>query len=195
MGIAIGDVRQWVERFEPLDGRQQRSRAETLRLLDHDPEPLRRWRFAPGHVTASALVLGPSNHVLLVFHPRLRMWLQPGGHVEPTDDSVVAAAAREVFEETGVRVDDAVPPALVSVDVHDIPASRREPAHRHHDLMFRFVTSGGSGETRHPWPGVAWCRPDCLHEFHADAPLLAAVARALSGRGRDGTSRRDRVPA
>ena len=38
----------------------------------------------------------------LVFHPRLGVWIPPGGHVEP-DETPAEAAVREVTEETGLR--------------------------------------------------------------------------------------------
>lgn len=39
---------------------------------------------SPGHVTASGIVLS-RGAVLLVFHPYLKRWLQPGGHVESSE--------------------------------------------------------------------------------------------------------------
>lgn len=62
------------------------------------------WRAsAAGHLTASGIVLdAEGRHVLLVLHPRAGMWLPPGGHLEPEDTSLAAAALREVIEETGV---------------------------------------------------------------------------------------------
>jgi 8-oxo-dGTP pyrophosphatase MutT (NUDIX family) len=41
--------------------------------------------------------------VLLLFHPRVGIWLPPGGHVEH-GELPDEAAVREAFEETGVRV-------------------------------------------------------------------------------------------
>jgi 8-oxo-dGTP pyrophosphatase MutT (NUDIX family) len=117
--------------------------------------------------------------VLLVFHSRLRRWLQPGGHLEPADETVVAAARREVLEETGILVDPGPAARLVSVDVHEIPAARGEPAHRHHDLMFGFVAP-----ERAPTPGegvlrAAWCPVARLDAYEVDDPLRRAVARAI----------------
>lgn len=57
----------------------------------------------PHHFTASGVVIA-CGHVLLVHHKRIGAWLPPGGHI---DDGELPheAAAREVFEETGIEVD------------------------------------------------------------------------------------------
>lgn len=39
----------------------------------------------------------------LIWHPRLKMWMPPGGHVE-LDENTAEAALREVREETGLAV-------------------------------------------------------------------------------------------
>jgi 8-oxo-dGTP pyrophosphatase MutT (NUDIX family) len=99
----------------------------------------------PGHFTASAFVTDPSiSVVLLVLHAKLGMWVQPGGHIERHDPGPLAAAVREVAEETGVvaQAFDAGG-ALFDVDVHRIPARGVVAAHLHHDLRFHLV--GGRG--------------------------------------------------
>jgi len=56
-----------------------------------------------GHITASALVMDErATSVLLTLHPKVGRWLQLGGHLEPTDSSVQAAALREAVEESGL---------------------------------------------------------------------------------------------
>lgn len=58
---------------------------------------------SPQHLTASTFVLTPDLlHVLLCYHRKGRFWVQLGGHVEPGDTSVAAAAAREAHEESGL---------------------------------------------------------------------------------------------
>src|SRR5680860_704961 len=57
----------------------------------------------PSHFTASALpVTADATRVCLVLHRRMGLWVQPGGHFEPEDPSVVVAARREMREETGL---------------------------------------------------------------------------------------------
>lgn len=57
----------------------------------------------PAHLTASCLVLSDDGaEVLLTHHRRARMWFQFGGHLESGDLSLLAAAAREAREESGI---------------------------------------------------------------------------------------------
>lgn len=98
----------------------------------------RRDHFDPGHFTASAFILSPDDQaVLLIEHSKLHRWLQPGGHIDPTDIDLESAARREVAEETGItRM--ALVAAPFDVDVHAIPARRDEPEHLHFDVRFLF---------------------------------------------------------
>lgn len=86
-----------------------------------------------GHVTASALVIDPARErVLLTLHGKLRMWLQMGGHCEPEDVSVEAAALREATEESGISGLTLLPGGPVRLDRHPIPA----PCHWHFDVQY-----------------------------------------------------------
>ena len=86
-----------------------------------------------GHVTASALVIDPERgRVLLTLHRKLRMWLQMGGHCEPQDASLAAAALREATEESGVAGLSLLPGGPVRLDRHPIPP----PCHCHFDVQY-----------------------------------------------------------
>lgn len=97
------------------------------------------------HFTASAVVI-EEGHILLVHHRRIGAWLPPGGHI---DDGELPheAAIREVFEETGVRVQVLTPTVPVSVDtdafflqqplcIHGVYAVEKEVELYHIDLAY-----------------------------------------------------------
>ncbi|MFV2119943.1 NUDIX hydrolase [Streptomyces sp. Act-28] len=83
------------------------------------------WRTcAAGHLTASALVVDPERgRVLLTLHGKMRMWLQTGGHCEPGDRTLAAAALREAVEESGVPGLSLLPGGPVRLDRHPTPCA------------------------------------------------------------------------
>ena len=93
-----------------------------------------------GHLTGSAWILSADGKsVLLLHHAKLDRWLQPGGHVDEADFSLVETARREAMEECGIQGLTLVSPAIFDLDVHEIPARGHEPSHLHYDLRFLFV--------------------------------------------------------
>lgn len=99
-----------------------------------------------GHLTSSAWITTPDRSlVLLIHHEKLNRWLQPGGHIDETDESLVATALREVQEETGIKEwvltkeENTLTP-IFDLDVHPIPARGEEPEHLHYDIRFHFIT-------------------------------------------------------
>ncbi|MEZ6184493.1 MAG: NUDIX domain-containing protein [Planctomycetota bacterium] len=103
-------------------------------LILESAAPTSRDQFAPGHLTASAVLVDPARErTLLIKHRKLGLWLQPGGHFEPDEVVPAAAALREVQEETGLAGRAL---ELLDVDVHAIPARKQDPAHEHFDLRF-----------------------------------------------------------
>lgn len=46
----------------------------------------------PGHVTAGAILVGSDGRILHILHNATQMWLLPGGHLEPSDETLLQAA-------------------------------------------------------------------------------------------------------
>ncbi|GAA3819966.1 NUDIX hydrolase [Streptomyces phyllanthi] len=111
--------------------------------LDHlEAHPDGMWKAChAGHVTASALVIDPERgRVLLTLHKKLRKWLQMGGHCEPEDGTLAAAALREATEESGIAELTLLPGGPLRLDRHPIPP----PCHWHFDVQYAVLAPSGA---------------------------------------------------
>ncbi|MPY31560.1 NUDIX domain-containing protein [Streptomyces adustus] len=191
MPLTRSHIRTTTEAYLARHPHERESLAGLLSLLDGPADPTDRATL-PGHVTCSAAVVDREQRVLHIGHKVTGLLLAPGGHVED-DRTLLAAALREVCEETGIRAGDlCLTPqflgAPIDIDVHDIHAdpARGEGEHRHFDFRFVFHLV----PERHPqlrlrhaevtdarWLDLADVRSPTLH-----AKLLDARAQGLDGR-------------
>ena len=135
-----------------------------------------------GHLTASAFIINPqSDSLLLLHHKSLNKWLQPGGHVDEEDSSLVTAALREVEEETGLSSNDVnlVYDLIFDIDSHPIPANARkmEPAHVHHDVRFLFKCSPNNlfKLNKEEATGLEWVKFSALNNYRQIFDVLRKI--------------------
>lgn len=169
----VDELRAALLAHTPATPREVRSRATFLRYLEWLPRPFDE-DADPVHVTGSAIVLDGNGNTLLHHHKRLRLWLQPGGHVDP-GERAHEAALREAVEETGLPLSHpADGPTLVHVDVH-------EGGRGHLHLDTRYLLIGDASADFAPAPGesveLAWVPVADIDDW-GDASVGDAVRAA-----------------
>jgi 8-oxo-dGTP pyrophosphatase MutT (NUDIX family) len=183
--ITISDIATTVSRYLDAYPTEETDLGPLLTALGAGGGGLLSRAGLPGHVTCSVAVLDGQGAVLMVKHRALDMWLIPGGHIEPADDSLLGAALRELDEETGVSWRDiaelpdagAIP---VDIDVHPIPANpaKGEPGHWHAD--FRYVIEARRPDTitlqAEEVSGCNWRLPALLHQRRLAAKIAGVAA-------------------
>lgn len=172
--VASEALRGWT----PPDHDQAALREAFLAFLAARPEDACRRSCEAGHLTASAVLLDHERrNVLLTLHPRVGRWIQLGGHCEPEDETLAAAALREATEESGIgglKMD----PEPLHLDVHPITCSLGLPT-RHLDVRYLMYAPRGaieriSEESR----DLRWWPLDRLPSDTDTIPRLVVLASA-----------------
>jgi len=135
------------------------------------------------HMTVTTFI-SAAGCTLLHWHEKNRMWLPAGGHIEPDEDPI-QAAAREALEETGLPIvilptsvpySYKEPPQLtspVTIMVEEIPATPSEKAHQHLDMIYFSQLDGQSdaGEVSLPSTNSwRWVSAETLRNNEGLAP-------------------------
>ncbi|TGB08721.1 NUDIX hydrolase [Streptomyces sp. MZ04] len=191
MPLTRSDIRRTAEKYLARHPEERAALAGLMTLLDGADDPADRATL-PGHVTCSAAVIDREQRVLHIAHRGTGLLLPPGGHIEG-DRTLLAAALREVCEETGLQARDLclTPQFLgspVDVDIHDIDAnpSKGEGPHQHFDFRYAFYLSPED----HPElalqdaevDGARWLELSKVRSSTLRSKLLAARAQGLGGK-------------
>jgi len=171
------DATRLLGTWAPPSPEQDRRREAFLDHLAAHPDAMAR-QGPPAHFTASCLVLDQGlQRVLLTLHRKANAWFQFGGHYEPADAGVHAAATREAREESGIA-GLVVHPALVELDRHELTGSFGRCL-EHLDLRFVAVVGDDARhEVSEESLDVAWWPVDGLPaDSSADLPRLIGTAR------------------
>ena len=172
-----------LDAFQPADPKEAIDHTQMRELLASEGDPFSRHSFTPGHFTASAFVLSPdTTKLLLIFHGKLHRWLQPGGHIDAEDADVLAAAQREVLEETGLSQLEIASEGLFDLDIHAIPARKDDPAHLHFDLRFLFRSPTEEIFAASDAHAARWMPLSLVHTLDTDHSVLRAVEKLQNPR-------------
>ncbi|MEQ8858724.1 MAG: NUDIX hydrolase [Pseudomonadales bacterium] len=125
-----------------------------------------------GHVTGSAwLVDGRGERVLLTHHRKLGRWLQLGGHSDG-EPRPLKVAMQEAREESGLALRP-LSADVFDLDIHEIPARRRDPTHLHYDVRFALQVVGGEAfRVSDESLDLAWVAIDSLADYTDEISML-----------------------
>lgn len=171
---------QLIQAVSPFDAIEAQHKEQTLVFIEENENCFFRTNLS-GHLTTSAVVATPDyEKLLLIYHEKLQRWLQPGGHIEPEDESLERAALRELNEETAIAlgIKDLHQHSIFDLDVHPIPARGAEPAHLHYDLRFLFIAEENTPISFGEWMSTAWLSEQADDSMGRYAKKLLQLAEA-----------------
>ncbi|HJM28841.1 MAG: NUDIX hydrolase [Acidimicrobiales bacterium] len=138
MSVAISEIKSVLS----TSNTSNETRHEILDFIQEHPDALYR-SCIDGHLTGSAAIVDHTGeHLLVMLHKKLQIWLQPGGHADG-DGLLSRVALQEASEESGIEGLQLFGPGI-DCDIHVIPSRGADPEHLHLDTRYLIRAPEGS---------------------------------------------------
>lgn len=158
------DLVNQLEQYQPWNAQEEQDLQKLLWLLRQGDDLFT--RNAPAHFTASAWVVSPDRkQVLMAYHNQYDSWAWLGGHADGQQD-LLAAAIREVREESGLTHTRAVSPDIYSIEILPVAGHEKRGAYvsSHLHLNITYLLEADPEEPLRSKPDensrVAWFAPE-----------------------------------
>ncbi len=174
------DLLAQLKTYIAFDAREEKYRLDTISFIESHRTHWWQRATHEGHVTAAAWVLNAEHtHALLLHHAKLNRWLQPGGHLDDTDESPAHGALREAIEESGIASLSLMSSTLFDVDVHAIPERKNEPTHLHYDMRYLIVAKDTSVVISDESLGAQWMSISEIVVSHRDESITRLAKKSF----------------
>lgn len=178
------ELRNQIQNFQPWNEQEARDKAILLSWLDSGTDILTRNNPA-AHLTASAWVVSPDRHyVLMAYHNLYDSWAWLGGHADGEPD-LKAVAEKEAREESGIAsviplMDKPLSVEILTVDGHE---KRGEYVSSHLHLNVTYLFEGAMDQALTVKPdensGVAWIPVDEIAMRSSEPWFVARIYSKL----------------
>jgi ADP-ribose pyrophosphatase YjhB (NUDIX family) len=166
--------------YQPTDTSEQEAKAFIQSFVNENAEYWSR-RTLSGHLTGSAWITNTERtQAVLLHHKKLDIWVQPGGHMDDSDDSLVSASLREAVEETGLNSLALASESIFDLDVHEIPARKEEPKHWHLDVRYWFEAKDMTLSISEESNDLKWLTRSEIENITSEESVLRMVRKTLT---------------